>query len=65
MENIWKDTETDKPKEGDKIIFENAVGMYRGIYYNRGTSGVVHICNSKDQILWDEIYRWVLYPSNF
>lgn len=60
----WIDAETQKPKSGDKIIFECAIGLYWGIFESTKNKGCVAVEGKQsDKPEWNEIYRWILYPA--
>lgn len=61
----WKDPEKNKPEHGSEIIFIDAVGMYQGIFYNFW-DGIVKIKGeSKERIMWSNVYQWIYYPKEF
>lgn len=53
-----------RPQPGDKILIEDAIGIYWGIYKAR-KGGVVWIMGDDDDVVeWDDIYRWILFPKD-
>ena len=58
----WINAEEKRPKSGQEIIFNDIVGMFRGIYYNHG-NGVVQVDGKKsDTLQWHEIDSWIEHP---
>lgn len=61
----WIDSEKMKPTNGSEIIFEDAVGMFKGKYLNHG-SGIVKVMGKpSDTLLWEDVYQWIYYPKNY
>jgi hypothetical protein len=61
----WINPERQRPKDGQKIIFENAIGLFWGIFCTTG-SGIVYVANKlHDSVDWEDIYCWIPYPKEF
>ncbi len=61
----WIDPEKGRPKPQDKIIFNDAVGLFWG-YYETTKGGAVRVeGDSRDIIWWEDIDEWIPYPEDF
>lgn len=59
----WNNPE-DRPKSGQKIIFNDAVGLGWGVFQTLG-SGVIYIENKRnDKIMFNDVYEWIDYPED-
>lgn len=60
---MWYDAEIKKPDHGQEIIFIDAIGMFKGVFYSK-YQGVVYVNGSrKDQVRWESIHEWIEYPD--
>ncbi len=63
MAVTWINPEDNRPNNGDKIIFEDKVGLYWGEYYSI-RNGIVLINGKEyDEIPFTDIFHWIAYPD--
>jgi hypothetical protein len=61
----WINPERQRPKDGQRIIFEDENGMFMGSFHTL-RSGVVYVNqNSEDIVEWEMVYSWIPYPNEF
>lgn len=59
----WFDAEKQFPFAGQHIVFNDAVGMFSGVFHAQG-SGVVHVAgNAIDKVQWENVYSWIPHPE--
>lgn len=58
----WSSTRK-RPIDGQQIIFEDAIGLFWGYFYNDKSGVVYPQGRKKDSVNWDDIYNWIPYPK--
>lgn len=60
----WIDAEIKRPKDNQRIIVENALGLYWAIFTTE-KDGMIYIEGKRtDWERWDNVTCWIPYPTN-
>ena len=60
----WIDSEKERPEHGQRIIFEDLIGLFWGVFITLH-NGVVYVegDSKKGEADWEDVLHWIPFPN--